>query len=372
MEVVHVLPAFTKGGAEKVVVELANTSARKGHKVTIVAGWPVEKSWLQNSLDESIKVLFVAKDRGSAFRAIMPWIIKNKHWLFNCDIIHCHLSFGTIFGTLVFLLRRLSFTKKNFKIVETNHSVGMPVSASYNWFQKQMFLFRDAVVLMAKDEYWERYKKKHPRLKVVTIYNGISLPVAGPQNLSKDLFLSKYNIPASTQYIIGTIGMLRPERIPGLYVRLFEDIYKQLGDKVQFIMGGDGVEFQNIQNMLADKPFQKNFHMIGLVQYPADVLQHLNLYISLSVGSTAGISMIEAAFCNVPVLGFQLLKDYEAESGDWVWSANDEANLAEKAIELLKNPGELNRYAEKQRNYCDTNFSAEAMYQSYLTLYTQA
>ena len=42
MNIVHVVPALTKGGAERVAVELANHAVGSGHKVTLIAGWSVD------------------------------------------------------------------------------------------------------------------------------------------------------------------------------------------------------------------------------------------------------------------------------------------------------------------------------------------
>ena len=46
MNIVHVLPALTKGGGEKVAVDLANHAARTGHEVTMLV--EITTSRLQN------------------------------------------------------------------------------------------------------------------------------------------------------------------------------------------------------------------------------------------------------------------------------------------------------------------------------------
>ena len=44
------LPALTKGGGEKVAVELANHAARAGHNITIIVGWSVNPRLLRDTL----------------------------------------------------------------------------------------------------------------------------------------------------------------------------------------------------------------------------------------------------------------------------------------------------------------------------------
>ena len=50
MKIVHVIPALTKGGAERVVVDLANAAVEEGHEVSIVAAVPAPPQLVAHAL----------------------------------------------------------------------------------------------------------------------------------------------------------------------------------------------------------------------------------------------------------------------------------------------------------------------------------
>ena len=109
--------------------------------------------------------------------------------------------------------------------------------------------------------------------------------------------------------------------------------------------------------------------MPGFLNDPIATMSNMDIYVSLSVGAVTGISMVEAAMCNVPVVGIQMIENYQAKDDDWVWSHTDINEVAKKIILLLQNTEERNRIAEAQFKYVTTNFTSEAMYVSYDSFY---
>ena len=80
MKITHVLPALTKGGAEKVVVDLANASVMSGHEVTVLVGHLVDPNLLRNKLSSSVSVRSICDQRRPAlarFAELIPWSLRN-------------------------------------------------------------------------------------------------------------------------------------------------------------------------------------------------------------------------------------------------------------------------------------------------------
>ncbi len=368
MKIVHVISALTKGGGERMVVELANMGADKGHEVTIIAAWPVDPVYLQSSISEKVNIKFVGKTRKRAFVKIIPWIIKNKKWLCNHDVLHCHLTYGSVFGSAAYILLKKLSRKKRPIIVETNHAVGMPVPRFNRWVHSRMLLLRNGVILMAKDPYWNNFILKHPRLKVQIISNGIHVlaPNKHP-SLKKDI-QKKLGIP-DCRYVVGTISMLRPDRRPSLYIPIFKMIYDAFGKDVHFVIGGEGTEFEKLKSLVKEYELTEQVHIPGLINNPVLTISGMDVYVSISVGETTGVSMIEAAMCKVPVVGIQLLENYQPKEDDWVWSSTDLNMVAAKIMFLLQNNEEREKQAETQSNYVNSHFTAEQMFASYETFY---
>lgn len=369
MKVVHVISGLTKGGGERMAVELANQAILNGDEVTILAGWPVDKTFLQDKIHSDIEVKFVASKKYRSYFAIIPWVLKNKGWLSTKDILHCHLTYGLVFGSITnFLFKKISKSKKPI-IIETNHSVGMKIPKYSRWLQSKMALSRDGIVLMAKDPYWDNFINKHKSIPSAIIPNGIATVNIESEANNKTQLLDRFNISSINTGLVGTISMLRPDRKPILYVPIFEDIYYSLGKEVHFLLGGSGIEQNKIETLVREKKIEKNFHFLGLVNDPTKIMRNLDVYVSISVGETTGISMIEAAMCNVPVVGIQLTEGYQPKESDWVWSHTDIKEVAKKIIFLLQNELVRKDMATAQKKYVLEHFTSEAMYKAYTQFY---
>ncbi|MDB5199023.1 MAG: hypothetical protein JWO92_986 [Chitinophagaceae bacterium] len=368
MKIIHVLSGLAKGGGERVAVELANEAVKNGDAVTILAGWPEDPHYLQNKIHPDVSIKFISSAKRFAYLKSILWILTHRKWIRGWDVLHCHLTFGAVFGAVTSILLKKILRNKTPLILETNHAVGMPVSKFNRWFHSRIASQLDGMVLMAKDPYWDSFILKHPHLKIEFIPNGISVFQIKDDAELKDKLLNQTGISENYEYLIGTISMLRTDRKPWLYVPVFYEIYKVLGKRAHFILGGSGEEYDEINRLVQEAGLSKNFHLIGLVNEPMEVIYNLDMYISLSVGEAVGISMIEAAMCNVPVVGIQMIENYKAKN-DWIWSDTDITEVAKKIIFLLQNPKERYKLAEIQNKYVTNHFTSEAMYTSYTSFY---
>lgn len=369
MKIIHVISALTKGGGERVVAELANEAAEMGDQVCILAAWPANPDFLQNSLHPNIKVEFIALSKKTAYLKVVIWIIKNRDVIKNQDVIHCHLTFGSLFGAIVKILLTHSNNRTTPIIVDTNHAVGMAIPKFNRWVYSKLLKRKDGLILMARDPYWDNFTKVNPKLRYTVIPNGIKLLTPVKNELINRKFKKENGIDENCKYLIGTVSMLRPDRKPDLYVSLFKNIYDVLGNDAHFILGGDGIELQNIKDLIETYKLRNYVHLPGSIKVAPDTMKNLDIYISLSVGSAAGISMIEAAMCKVPVIGIQLLENYVAKDSDWVWSHTDLQKVSERIIYLLKDERERKKVIEEQSNYVTATLTSDAMYASYNLFY---
>ena len=376
MNIAHILPALTKGGAERVAADLACQAVSEGAAVTVVAGWSVDPSLLQNALDKRISVSFVSKlTTPKIFRYIFIfyWLWCNRDWLVKQDIIHCHLTFATVFATFVrFFCFALQLRRP--VIVETCHSAGMPVPIRFRWLHAWMVARFDAYALVANDDYWNEFLRQHPELPSALIPNGLSFNALGPvdPSIRSTYRRDTLNIPESTGFVVGTIGRLEADRQPWLYIPIFKSIAQKLGDDVHFVLAGSGGEHQRILRLVQDINMQDQIHLPGLIIEPRLPLSVMDIYITMNVGNITGIAALEAAYSGVPVIGIQLQSDYISRIDDWIWSSVDLAVVAEKAIELLQSKRDRQIIARKQSERVRSINTVIAMAQSYEKLYIAA
>jgi glycosyltransferase involved in cell wall biosynthesis len=374
MKLVHVIPALTKGGGEKVVVHLANHAVSVGYQVTIIAAYPVDPLLLQDELSEQIEIRFVSKNFSSKLRKyfhLVLWVCNNGSWLASQDVIHCHLTYSSFLGTLVKLWQRIFKNRRPF-VVETYHAVGMSIPRWLRWFHARLISSKDGVVFMAKDPYWSRFLSEHPSLKSKTIPNGISFFESEKVGLNaREAYRKTLGIPDECKFVLGTVGMLRPDREPWRYLPIFSEVAKVFGSEVHFVIAGGGTEkeFNHMRSLVQEYDLEGKVHMPGLVTDSKLPCSIMDLYITLNIGAITGIAALEAAISGLPVLAYQMLQEYQRKSEDWIWSSINPIEIAERAIQLIKSPKELDELAKYQSAYVKENHTSEVMANSYYDFY---
>ena len=133
--------------------------------MTVVAGWKVDESVLRTRLDPDVAVYYMLENTTGILRrygAGLMWMWRNRRRLADQDVVHCHLTQAAVFGTIIHLARTAS-RKPRPAIVETYHSVGMPIPKWLTRFRAVLCKRRDGLALMATDSYWSDFLRRHPK-----------------------------------------------------------------------------------------------------------------------------------------------------------------------------------------------------------------
>jgi glycosyltransferase involved in cell wall biosynthesis len=369
MNIVHVIPAFTKGGAERVAVDLANAAVTNGDAVAIVAGFPVPADLLLDELRDEVEVRYVAESGRSilaAYLRLLLWIVRNRVWLLSRDIIHCHLTFGSLFGAMITAMRAAPRSKRP-RIVETYHAIGTPVRLPLKRLHMALAATHDGFVAMAEDQPWSRFARDHPGLNSTMIPNGIALPVVPPTHAESDAYRADAGIPSDAR-VIGSVGRLVRERRPEMLMQVFELVAKSIPD-AHLLMAGSGPEMKRLEGMAADTGLAQRVHFPGLVLRPALPFSIIDLYLTLNVGQITGIAALEAAAMGLPLIAFQANDAYRSGPQDWIYSSSDPAAVAAEAVRLLGSVEQRRALAARQQQHVVDHHSAEAMARAYRAFY---
>lgn len=374
MKIVHIVPALSKGGGERVAVDLANHAARLGHQVTVFAVTKTDETLLRHELDPAVRVMYATDRRGRLRRYFdgIFWLAGNHKHILAADIVHCHMTISAVLGSLLYVTLRMAGHTRP-AIVETYHAVGMPIPRWHRWLHAQLATLRDGIVLMAEDPFWTHFVATHPRIPAATIPNGI-YPLSSKEPAVSGLprTLAAFGIPPSCRWVVGTVGRLDSARRPWLYPRIFAPIARRFGDNVHFVIGGAGSELARVQAAIAKEGLETQIHLPGLIRDPRDAYAIMDLYITLNIGSVTGVAALEAAAAGVPILAMQFLEGHKLTEADWIWSSSSLDELADEAIKLLEDADSLRTTAERQRAFVRDRHSIDGMAQAYYQLYTRA
>jgi glycosyltransferase involved in cell wall biosynthesis len=373
MKITHLNPALTKGGAEKVLVDLANLAVAQGHEVSIVSARKVDPALLQDQVDPRVKLHFVtdlATGKGASYAAMLPWLARNWRWLREQDVVHCHLTYGALLGSAIRLRRSIAGSQTP-RILETFHGVGMPIRPWQRTLAAlQAAACRDGYALMAEDDYWRDFASGHPFLPLAIIPNGIAAP---PKSSAAErlAYRREAGIPDSA-LAIGTVGRLRAERNPFATLAAFAEAARLLGPETHFLIAGDGPMTDAVRAEGNRLGLGERLHLPGLAVKPWVAAAVIEVYVSMNVGPITGIAGLEAAAAGVPVIAVQATADYAGGNGDWIWSDPNPAKVGAEAARLMQVPKERAALGKKQAAHVRAHHSAEAMLESYFALYAKA
>lgn len=370
MKIVHVIPALTKGGAERVVIDLANDAVERGHQVTILCAVPAPAEELPRPIRPEVALRYIApsgRSRRAAYATMLPWLLRNRRWLRDQDVIHCHLTAAAVFGSLVQWLRR----GRSPVVVETYHAVGMAIPDRQRAFHAALLGQRDAVAFMADDPFWARFRETRPAGLFRTIPNGIVPLPPIDAGASEEYRRTRTRIPERA-LVVGSIGRLVPERRPDLLLESFARLDKASSRDVHLLLGGEGPERDRLLALAHTHGIADRVHLPGLVLDPREPLGLIDLYWTINIGPITGISALEAVFAGLPVLAIQFERDHRDAKSDWVPSFTDPADLARAAALALDDLPALKQLAERQQVHARKHHGIDAMADAYYSLYTAA
>jgi len=372
MKITHVIPALTKGGAERVLIDLANEASAAGHAVTVVVAHPEDPALGEGMLRPEIMVRHMrgAPSRYRRYLRLPAWLLANWSWLREQDVVHCHLTFAAALGTQLRWLRRITGSKRP-RIVETFHGVGMPIRRRQLMLSTFLASGRDGLALMARDAHWTRFAERNPALPLAIIPNGVAVDDAPVGAAERAAYREGLGIPADAP-LVGTIGRVQAERNPLAIVAAFAGIARQAGADVHFLMGGTGPMLDAVRAEGERLGIGDRLHLPGMVLSPRTAMAAMDVYVSVNVGPITGIAGLEAAAGGTPVVAVQALAEHRRGEADWIWSDPDPALVAQEAARLLADAGERTALSQRQRAHVLAHHSAGAMARAYETLYARA
>jgi glycosyltransferase involved in cell wall biosynthesis len=372
VKIVHVIPSLGKGGAEQVVVELANHAADEGHEVAVLTAVAAPSELLADRLRHGVRYCQIIPRqvaRHWVYFHFIPWMLRNLRWLFTRDVVHCHLTFGATFGAVMQGLRWLS-GRKTPAVVETYHAVGMPMAALKRGLHAAMMRSRDAVAFIADDPYWHNYRNKNPKLRAVLIPNGVRTAIDRPDPDAVSQYRRKAGLPDGA-FVVGSIGRLAPERRPDRLIEVFA-IVAAIHPDVHFMIAGEGSERSSLELMVAKLGLTDRVHLPGLVNDPSIALANIDVFVSSNVGPVTGVAALEAAAFGLPIVSFQMIAEREEFDGEWIWSSPSTERVAARIHNLLTDSTQRAELARQQNRHIVEKLGVDSMARAYEHLYRQA
>jgi len=355
LKALFIIPSLKIGGAEQVIYDLSKSLSFKNHQISILLQrLEIHKKFSEISNFTDIEESSSSTNIFICYLQSFFWLLKNLRYISSHDVIHVNLTFGAFMGNLIYLFRFLGLVK-NIKIIETNHSVGMPIKWwQWTFFKLSSFL-RDGYILICDSLDYGLKSSKNKKVSIIK--NGIFV--------NNSLEANK-----SFSYRICAIGRLVKERDPETILSIFNAINKRnFKEDIYLDFIGDG----ELKEILVEKTRQlklsKKVLFLGEMSHPREVLKNYDFNISVGVNSILGIAGLESIAEGVPSIIYQLNADHNSDD-DPLWTSSSVEELADRVIELLNNKDEYLNFRLDQYNYVKDNLSLEEYSSKILNFYS--
>lgn len=358
-KVLHIVPSLDQGGAERVVVELANGASQFGYEASILVGRCAKNDWMKLQLSGDVQLIEICSARTPTWLMYLQsawYLMKKREAIAGYDIVHAHLTFGTLMSSLASAL-----TRSNQRVVETVHLIGMKVPRSRLWLSAHFAKRRQGVVLVARDAFWRRQVTKARGL-VRFIANGVEVRPYEDTNKSRQC-------QTTEPWKIGSIGQLRHDRRPEWYLPLISDLSNSLN--INFTYIGDGPLRQTLEENTRQRELDHVVTFLGMVSDPRQFHKDLDLAVTVNVGENTGLGALECIASGCPVVAFQLDPTYRGE-GDWIPSYHPgDPSMVEFIKAHLMDGGMREELAKRQHRVLETRYGKDRFLEEYFALYDE-
>lgn len=366
LRILHVIPALSPGGAESALIDMIFHQSNEGNEVTLLlADVDASKERLRE-VNDNVRIIFLPFPKATPFFYLrfIAYVLRNKNLFAENDILHGHLTFGSIALNILKVASAVFRWRGAF--VETHHAVGMPIRPAQKFIFFVGSFLRDAVVKVAPASKGVVQYQSVFGTKYLEIRNGVRTSLNNTDtSKSADLNLGNRVI------LIGNVGRLVKERAPyklfAVFIRVIEEA-RASGLHLNIEVGGEGPELHAVQEQIALSRVEDRIRLLGLLTNPVSIVREWDLYISLNVGDMTGLAGLEAIAAGVPVISLQMDENYLNGAEDVIWSGfqND---LINKIIELAASAKERQMLWERQYHLLRAELTSEVMAEKYMDLY---
>jgi glycosyltransferase involved in cell wall biosynthesis len=338
-KVIHLITTIERGGAEKQLLTLASEQVQSGIKVEVIflKGKPELEKEFEESGVEVNKLL-----AGKGF--LKQIFLLSKYLRKNPSPIHAHLPKSELLAAIVISNKYLVFTRHN----SEPFWPGGPRVIS-NFLSK--FVCKRASQGIAISNAVKSYLVKRGEITtgytIDVVYYGFQKDTStNPAGLD---LITNAMAGQSSNYKIGTIGRLVPQKDYPTLLSAFSSVLKSMPNLDLYVVG-EGHLQKDLIELSKSLGIKDQVHWIGKTKYIKEFLSKIDLFILPSKYEGFGLVLLEAMVAKKPVI------------------AADNSAIPEvlgKTYQGFFSTGDVNALAQQiKTTFGDENFS-ERLVQSY-------
>lgn len=289
MRILHVIESLEFGGAEKVLVDLANEFAKQQHAVTILCLKRIGA--LRAALDARVEVECLHLSEGSHY--LLPWRLARLVKASDYDVVHAHtwgVLYETALGGLLAKTPAVVFTSHG-NYPPAGHSLLRRLKRYARHALERQVLRRIDMTVPVSNAIKTEIATWAPETKIQTIHNGIEvLPLVEPPGrpLRGNVFR------------IITVGRLAPVKNHTLLLEAVADLRRETA--IQLDILGDGPERAALEKLAQSLGIAAHVRFLGFRNDVRAYLAHADAFVITSDYEGISIAILEAMRAGLPVV----------------------------------------------------------------------
>lgn len=344
------LDAFTMGGAEHMVYELAKNVDKDRFDVSILCYMRKHDTLLAQQVEEQFPVTYLHQNGtitpGSVLRIVQA-LQKTKP-----DVVHAHLG-GAAFGAVWSVLFRKP-------LVITVHT--KPEKA----FTKKI----EALVRMAL-----RFGKtklvavSSENEALVKAYYGLDTRKCGYVN--NGINLERFGRSSHKEFTLINVARQDDNKNQAALIRCFARLHQD-APNTRLLLLGDGVNHQKLKDLASELGIEEAVTFTGNVSNTEDYYAISDVYVQTSFREAMPLSVLEAMAAGLPIISTHVggLADVVQDNGRLVPAGDEEALYRAIAEIYAADERKLEAMSQASQRIVK-KYSAESMADEYEKIYTE-
>lgn len=351
MKVVQIIDSLTWGGAQKMQLVFAKNLADQPVELTLISLADTrEKFFEQEMRSLGIPVFIFPSDSLLNLRRI--WEIVFLLRKIGADILHAHLTYANIIGTLVGFLARIP-------TIATLRSAGIDQDFNNPWrYRLETWLLRFMSTRVMANGYAvsEANQKRLKGRNIDVIPNAISLipGISEGERLSiRDELLKDPSIP-----LVISVGRLSAPKGYRDLIDAFA-LVVQKHPRTVLVIAGKGPYREEMEVQIDRLGLARNVTLLGSRDDVPRLLSASDIYVSSSHWEGMSVAIMEAMAAGLPVIATSVGDSpiVVTDQTGIIVQPHKPQEIAKALISLLGDPEKSKTLGKNARNHIDRNYS---------------
>jgi glycosyltransferase involved in cell wall biosynthesis len=370
--VLHIIDSFDQGGTERQALQLVRQLHASG-RCRVRLACLQNKGLLRGEADRlglgEIPQFplnsFYDRNFIKQVRHLVRFLKDNE-----INVVHAHCFYTNIFGMIAATIARVPV-----RLTYKGETDGFRTPMQKR-VERSAFRLAHRVIANSEAVRRQLIREGVPATKVVRQYNGLDLErVSVPAELKRDEALAILGLPSepSRRFVTIVANLRHPVKDHPMFLRAAARVREAVPD-AGFVVGGEGELMPGLQEMAAQTGLGHDVFFIGRCERIPELLFASDVCVLSSKAEGFSNAILEYMAAARPVVvtdvGGAREAMVEGETG-YIVPSGDDTKMAERIIELLRDPERARAMGVQGRRIVREKFSCERQLENTLELYQQ-